>query len=85
MDVRGISGPKTYSLDCFFVPGKTEDSDENGESHEICILHTKTRVLVLRTPKITTMTKMAGVTQAKPWFTESGVLTTPTDNNFLRN
>ena len=26
----------------------------------------------LRTPKRTTITKMAGVTQAKPWFTEAG-------------
>ena len=36
--------------------------------------------MVLRTPKTTKMTKMAGVTQAKPWFTKSGVFTTPTNS-----
>ena len=38
----------------------------------------KTRFLVLRTPATTEMAKMAGVTQAKPWFTENGVFTTAT-------
>ena len=60
---------------------KTVDFDENGEKDEFSFytqkFYTQKRFLVLRTLKKTKMTKMAVVPPAKPWFTESGVLTTP--------
>ena len=55
---------------------KTRDFDENGENHEFAFYTPKQGVLVVRSPKETKMTKMAGATQAKPWFTKNGVFTT---------
>ena len=58
-----------------FVPCIKKDVDENGEEDEF-VRHAKPRLLVLRKPKTTKMTKVAGVPQTKPWFTDSGVLKT---------
>ena len=51
-------------------PAENRGFWQKRQKWRVCILQTKTRFLVLRTPKATSM---AGVTQAKPWFTESGV------------
>ena len=50
-------------------PAKRGRFDENGENYEFAFYPPKTRVL-LRPPKTTKMTKMAGVTRALPkaWF-----------------
>ena len=42
--------------------------DENGENDEFAFYPLKTRVSLLRPPKTTKMTKMAGVTREKAWF-----------------
>ena len=47
--------------------------DENGENDEFAFYPLKTRALLLRPPKTTKMTKMAGVTQEKAWFRKSRV------------
>ena len=48
---------------------KTGNLDENGENDEFAFNKQKARLLVLRSLKTKSkMTKMAGVTQAKPWF-----------------
>ena len=55
-------------------PPKTRDLT-NGKNDEFTFhSQQKTRFLVLRTQKKTKMTK---ITQAKPWFAESGGFTTP--------
>ena len=43
----------------------------------ICILTSKTRVLLLEARETTKMTKMAGVPRARAWFTKSTVSWTP--------
>ena len=45
--------------------------DENGENDEFAFYPMKTRASLLRPPKATKMTKMAGVTQEKAWFRKS--------------
>ena len=51
-----------------FVPCQKGHFDENGENDEFAVYPLKTRVWLLRPPKTTKMTKMAGVTQEKAWF-----------------
>ena len=47
--------------------------DENDENDEFTFYPLKTRASLLRPPKTTKMTKMAGVTQEKAWFRKSRV------------
>ena len=47
--------------------------DKNGEKDDFAFYPLKTRALLLRPPKTTKVTKMAGVTQAKAWFRKSRV------------
>ena len=47
--------------------------DENGENDEFAFYPPRTMVSLLRRPKTTKITKMAGVTQAKAWFSKSRV------------
>ena len=46
--------------------------DENGENDESTFYPLKTRVSLLRPPKTTKMTKMAGVTQEKACLEKAG-------------
>ena len=46
--------------------------DENGKNDELAVYPLKTRASLLRPPKTTKMTKMAGVTQAKAWLRKNG-------------
>ena len=57
---------------CFCPLPKRGRFDENGENDEFAFYSLKTRASLLRPPKTTKMTKMAGVTQAKAWFRKSG-------------
>ena len=55
-----------------FVPcPKRGRFDENGDNNESACYPLKTRASLLRPLKTTKMTKMAGVTQAKAWFSKS--------------
>ena len=47
--------------------------DKNGENDKLAFYPLKTRVWLLRKPKTTKMTKMAGVTQEKAWFRKGRV------------
>ena len=53
------------------VPCQKGPFDGNGENDEIAFYPVKTRASLLRPPKTTRMTKMAGVTQATAWFRKS--------------
>ena len=58
---------RVFGIPWFCLP-KRGRFDENGENDEFAFYALKTRVLLLRPPKTTNMTKMAGVTQAKARF-----------------
>ena len=61
-----------FLVNRFFCPlPKRGRFDENGENDEFALYPLKTRASLLRPPKTTKMTKMAGVTQAKAWFRKS--------------
>ena len=59
---------RVFGEPCFCPLPKRGRFDENGESDEFAFYPLKTRVWLLRPPKTTKMTKMAGVTQEKAWF-----------------
>ena len=56
-----------------FVPPKRGGFWRKRRKWRICVLASKTRALLLRPRETTKMTKMAGVPQAKAWFTKSTV------------
>ena len=68
--IRGATN-RVFGKPCFGPLPKRGRFDENGENDEFALYPAKTRVWLLRPPKTTKMTKMAGVTQEKAWF--SGV------------
>ena len=62
-----------FGKPCFCPLPKRGRFDENGENDEFAFYPLKTRVWLLRPPKTTKMTKMAGVTQEKAWFRKGRV------------
>ena len=71
-----ISGPRIAGgnfMDITLFLKKRGRFDENGENDEFACYPKKTRVWLLRLPKTTKMTKMAGVTQEKAWFRKGRV------------
>ena len=62
---------RVFGKPCFCPLPKRGHFDENGENDEFAFYPLKTRVWLLRPPKTTKMTKMAGVTQEKAWFRKS--------------
>ena len=59
---------RVFGKPCFCPLPERGRFDENGENDEFAFYPPKTRVLLVRPPTTTKMTKMAGVTQAKAWF-----------------
>ena len=59
---------RVFGKPCFCPLPKRGRFDENGENDEFAFYPLKTRVALLRPPKTTKMTKMAGVTREKAWF-----------------
>ena len=74
---QGLPAPGSKKLKTLskkvFCPLKPKRGrfDENGENDKFAFYPLKTRASLLRPPKTTKMTKMAGVTQAKAWFRKS--------------
>ena len=64
-----------FGKPCFCPLPKRGRFDENGENDEFAFYPLKTRASLLRPLKTTKMTKMAGVTQEKAWFSKSRVCT----------
>ena len=64
---------RVFGKPCFCPLPKRGRFDENGENDEFAFYPLKTRVWLLRPPKTTKMTKMAGVTQEKAWFRKGRV------------
>ena len=64
---------RVFGKPCFCPLPKRGHFDENGENDEFAFYPVKTRVWLLRPPKTTKMTKMAGVTQEKAWFRKGRV------------
>ena len=64
---------RVFGKPCFCPLPKRGHFDENGENDEFAFYPLKTRVWLLRPPKTTKMTKMAGVTQEKAWFRKGRV------------
>ena len=59
---------RVFGKPCFCPLPKRGRFDENGENDEFAFYPLKARVSLLRPPKTTKMTKMAGVTREKAWF-----------------
>ena len=64
---------RVFGKPCLCPVSKRGRFDESGENDECAFYPLKTRASLLRPPKTTKMTKMAGVTQAKAWFRKSWV------------
>ena len=64
---------RVFGKPCFCPLPKRGRFDENGENDEFAFYPLKTRFWLLRPPKTTKMTKMAGVTQEKAWFRKGRV------------
>ena len=62
-----------FGKPCFCPLPKRGRFDENDENDGFAFYPLSTRASLLRPPKTTKMTKMAGVTQAKAWFRKSQV------------
>ena len=70
--IRGSTN-SVFGKPCFGPLPKRGCLDENGENDEFAFYPLNTRVWLLRPPKTTKMTKMAGVTQEKAWFRKGQV------------
>ena len=64
---------RVFGKPCFCALPKRGHFDENGANDEFAFYPLKTRASLLRPPKTTKMTKMAGVTQEKAWFRKGQV------------
>ena len=64
---------RVFGKPCLCPLPKRGHFDENGENDEFAFYPLKTRVWLLKPPKTTKMTKMAGVTQEKTWFRKGRV------------
>ena len=65
---------RVFGKPCFCPLPKRGRSDENGENDEFAVYPLKTRVSLLRPPKTTKMTKMAGVTQERHGLEKAGFI-----------
>ena len=63
---------RVFGKPCFCLLPKRVCLDENGENDELAFYPLKTMVWLLRPPKTTKMTKMAGVTQERHGLEKAG-------------